>query len=53
MKTKEERMNEVNDELAKADMLTNNQLISAYLGCIAEFLASIADSLEEIKKAKT
>ena len=48
-----ERVNEVNDELAKADMLSSSQLISAYLGCIAEFLASIADSLNEIKKAKT
>lgn len=51
--TNVEKFNEVINDLAKVSIYTDNQLTNTYLGCIAEYLASIADSLNEIKKAKT
>lgn len=50
--TSVERLNKIIEELENTPFFTNDQLENVYLGLIAEFLAKIADALDDIKSQK-
>lgn len=50
--TSVEKLNKTIEELGEIPIYTDSQLENVYLGLIAEFLAKIADALDDIKSQK-